>query len=1001
MSRQSPQSAVVVTSHEELFLARYQRLLAWAMRLTAGDRARAEDLVQDAFVQFTVARPDLSRVANLDGYLHAMLRNLHTSQARRAARLGERALPAFEYDSAELSLRATDPRSAQRTQDELRACCRYACARKETSKAGSVLILRFFHGYYPREIAEVLGGTRESVEERLRVARGEARQFLKDPSSLRFLRGRLHEEVRFARTGYTLDADELLADLRRAIFDSRQGDCPAAGELARLYAPGAGAVETKTLAHLVSCPRCMDEVNRLLGLAPLSERYPTDTADAEPPDRDGGDDDNAGGPPRGGATAEQARRCRRRARDVFEHQPRELSVAVNGRVLASQKTGAPRCEQRLAVTLGEEVEFVEVFSEQEVRLLMLRVDERAADGDGRPLTASVALSDERRLEATLSPGEPWPSLLVVYEDSPAALAATRSTVEAPADGARALRGVAPALPDAEAVGGSPAGREARSLGLTAAASRVSGWLGLKNFILRPAPLTAALALFVAAALLLTRVGGPAVSAAELLGRAGAAEDRLASDAGAVLHRTFLLEESVGGVRTRRRVEVWQSAARGLKARRVYDGEGRLVAGEWGAGGGAVYVRGLQARASAAGVDARSLAEAGEVWRLDLSAKTFAALVGDARGVTVEDALGAYALEYRGGREGVVSATLRLSKADLRATAQTLTLSRGEGTTEYRFFEGRVEKLRAEEVAPAVFEPDPELAGGAAAAPPGGGPGSQAAAGAASPAGPAAPAAVASPELEVEVAYLLSRVKADLGEQITLTRTTGGQLRVEALAETEARRDEILRALGPVAANPAVVLDVTTVAERARRTGAEEPAREVEVVTGAAPADADLRRYLAARGVGGERVGEEARRLAARAMSHSRQALLHASALRRLASRFSPEEARALDEAARGRWLAMVREHARAYAREVRALDGELRPVFPHAQLGTAGPNGAGPARAAARLVEISYASDAAVRSAFAASSDASGAARLRSQEFWRALGEGLALAAAVEAAYAQ
>src|ERR671917_1847283 len=88
-------------SHEEVFLARYGPLRAWALRLTGGDAARAEDLVHDAFVQFTFARPDLARVQNLDGYLYQMLRNLNTSQVRRASRRREGAPAVVEYDSVE------------------------------------------------------------------------------------------------------------------------------------------------------------------------------------------------------------------------------------------------------------------------------------------------------------------------------------------------------------------------------------------------------------------------------------------------------------------------------------------------------------------------------------------------------------------------------------------------------------------------------------------------------------------------------------------------------------------------------------------------------------------------------------------------------------------------------------------------------------------------------------------------------------------------------------
>ena len=147
-------------SHEEVFLARYGPLRAWALRLTGGDAARAEDLVHDAFVQFTFARPDLARVQNLEGYLYQMLRNLNISQMRRAGRRRGDEPAVFEYDSAESVLRGADPRDLIGVQDDLRQVCHYACVRKESSKAGSVLILRFMHGYYPAEIARFTGSTR-------------------------------------------------------------------------------------------------------------------------------------------------------------------------------------------------------------------------------------------------------------------------------------------------------------------------------------------------------------------------------------------------------------------------------------------------------------------------------------------------------------------------------------------------------------------------------------------------------------------------------------------------------------------------------------------------------------------------------------------------------------------------------------------------------------------------------------------------------------------------
>src|SRR6267143_3925200 len=247
--------------HEDVFLGRYTRLRAWAIQLTDGDRERAEDLVHSAYIQFNLTRPDLNAIVNLDGYFYRMLRNLYISGVRRSLRQQHRALSIIDYDSAEIGLRAADPRQHIRLQDELRQVCQYACARKETSKAGSVLILRFLHGYYPREIAQIMRCTREAVEERLRVARSEARQYLENPKGLRFLGERTGAQASSlanvktfapsrslqARTlalqsedaGFARTVDEFLNELRGMIFDSRKGECLTKEQMEGLYGDGA------------------------------------------------------------------------------------------------------------------------------------------------------------------------------------------------------------------------------------------------------------------------------------------------------------------------------------------------------------------------------------------------------------------------------------------------------------------------------------------------------------------------------------------------------------------------------------------------------------------------------------------------------------------------------------------------------------------------------------------------------------------------------------------
>ena len=177
-------------NHEELFLNRYPELLSWSLQISGYDRDRAEDLVHDAYLQWILVRPDLLTIRNLDGYLYGMLRNMHCAELRRSIRAANTSLSVVEYDSAVLSLqRATDEAQTTHMQDQLRTVCRYACVRKETSKAGSLLLLRFFHGYYPGETAKLAGIRRVTVDSWLRIARNEAKSYLENPEALKFMSG--------------------------------------------------------------------------------------------------------------------------------------------------------------------------------------------------------------------------------------------------------------------------------------------------------------------------------------------------------------------------------------------------------------------------------------------------------------------------------------------------------------------------------------------------------------------------------------------------------------------------------------------------------------------------------------------------------------------------------------------------------------------------------------------------------------------------------------------
>ena len=275
MSPKRAPSPEIFQSQEEAFVEHYDWLLRWALQFTNHDRERAQDLVQQVFAQFALAHTDLSAVQNIRAYLYTTLRNTYLSEARLTGRSHNETKSIVEYSIDDAPDGASDPYTLFQTQDQLRRVCQYACMRKQTSRAGSVLILRFFHGYHLSEIAKVLGSTCQAVRQSLKFARNEARIFLDDPGALKFIDGTQSGSVPFI--GTVCSADELLAELRRAIFRSCEGECLDSDALRTLYLERhIVAAENATLAHIVSCAKCLDGINGILGLPRLIERQPAD-----------------------------------------------------------------------------------------------------------------------------------------------------------------------------------------------------------------------------------------------------------------------------------------------------------------------------------------------------------------------------------------------------------------------------------------------------------------------------------------------------------------------------------------------------------------------------------------------------------------------------------------------------------------------------------------------------------------------------------------------------
>jgi RNA polymerase sigma factor (sigma-70 family) len=1000
-------------NREQLFTERYQSLLAWALRLTNQDRESAEDLVQDAFVQFVLGRSRLEEIENIDGYLRRMLRYMHCSRMSRSAQHLHETLSLADYDSFHLGWTAIEPARHVQASEELYQICAYACSRKESSKAGSVLILRFFHSYVPSEIARVLNATGNCVRQWQGVARREARLFMNRPGRLRFVNA---QPVAGQNVAYLRSDCALMRELQQMIFNSRQGDCIAREELEEVYANDqSDTLSTAKLAHIVSCPVCLDMVNNLLGLPLLAERYQSESHEPKDPPSDSGDGPSAG------RVQDLNRKFGTRLRETREHKPHELRITVNGFLVSSLKVSSDLSELNLNLTPDEPVEFVEVSSEQGVQLLFFTLNPIGPQGEQ---WAWIELSEGRSLEACFR-DDNGPSLHVVYRDPGPEHSC--STVENLNTALSSPLFVVPggSKLDEQKVTNqsvvfhlrswarwlSEALRELAKWPVVARENQLSNNEGVPLFTVLSQShystrrrawawstvLVSAIA--VVGFLFLKSNLSTTMTASMVLERASAAEQNTGVDP--VRHRFISLEErrsAEGAVVERRKIEIWENRVNGNRAQRLYDDSNQLIAGVWQTGNGSrtVYHHGAKPQTQPLPAAESLLLNLDDVWQLEPSARSFNTLIAEPTLTEVEEQATTYVLRYEQNRaigaSHLLKATLTVSKSDFRAIEQTLLVERGGELREYRFTEASFELVPFKAVAPSAFEIEPELTGGAGKT---GGPGDWAIRDLTSSRVPPSPNTSAPPaasaELEVDVAYLLNQAKADRNEQVALTRSAGGSLRVEGVVDSQQRKEEFLKALSPVSANPAVKIDIRTIAEATQRTTAAGPAvrvQEAEETSDTIAVEKELRAYFSKRSAAGS-IDQAIQSYSSRVVNRAYRALFHAIELKRLIERFASVDMRTVAPDARAKWLTMLHEHATAFARENAALREEIQPVFfPGVVLQNNEDaliqSDADLARVVERLHKLALSNNEAIRSAFTISAQSSANA-FKSVGFWQSL----------------
>jgi hypothetical protein len=417
------------------------------------------------------------------------------------------------------------------------------------------------------------------------------------------------------------------------------------------------------------------------------------------------------------------------------------------------------------------------------------------------------------------------------------------------------------------------------------------------------------------------VGSPTVNAQQLLAHASAAEKAHDDNPNVVSHRSLQLEKrryNDKHVLFRRRIEVWHSGALGITARRVYDDSGKLVAGEWSErnDSSSVYEHGAKTEISAGAENvSKALDSPEELWKYELSAKSFKGLAGadadvqaDKRG---DHFVIHYAPKYRSLATRLVSAALTVRKDDLRAIALELTVqeqansnTQDEAVTPmvYSIFESSYEQQPALEVNPQVFQADAEFL-----------------------ASPATKQSDLGADLQIETTYLLDQVGATLGQEVTVKLGTDRKLHIEGVVETESRKAQIIKALIPVRHNPIAEINLITVAEAMQRQRVKPSAAATTVVQAkrtSIPLFAELSQHFSDETPTDSSVDVHAKiqRLSEQVLEDSGEAMRHAWVLKRLENTLTPTEVGNLSEATHKEYLCMVATHAQ----EVGARNAKLR-----------------------------------------------------------------------------
>jgi DNA-directed RNA polymerase specialized sigma24 family protein len=884
-----PSFELAVPRQDRLLEQYYERLQEWALLLTRGDVSKAQDIVHELCLHLTLSAPDLSKVQNLNAYLYTCLRHIFLSDIARSAREALYSLRPDDFDSVQMAIRSQPAGDPVQQQNDLRRICAYAIWRKAQTKSASYFILRFFHGYYRRDVATIAGVPLSSIDPKLNKIRSEIHLYLREPGKLQFTNRELPPSPRLYWV--PLSSQAVFKELRETVLLAREGECLTEDELLAHYrTPQPAAISCSLLSHIVSCERCLSVIDQHFNRPTLKDREPLDGLGSS-------SDEHHTGPQGAQALRREAmfRSVRRHGSEILDHHPRTLSIAVDGKILASRDVRSEKSMLSARIERPENTNFIEVFSEQGIRLALLSIIELPPDSPHQRVQR-VALSDDRWLELTLTFDGLGLNSEVTYFDPSLSVQSEEDAPESVV------------IPQIEP------------------GPNLMPWPGVSSFgavirrlfcpVLPPVAAWSLLlaCIFCVAGYYVYRHEHPAehtLNARQLLSHSIQIE--AANLKGQTEHQVLHFEErSVdGNVLSNGTIDLWRDGDDKRHMRRLYDEQHRLVAAEW------VQRDGQRGQYPQAGDSLLSNADrkliADEYWKQDMSPSAFRGLNGEnAEMRSTEDG---YALTVGPGaaHPQLISATLVFDH-HFHPTREIMRVRSGNDIREIHFVEADYERRPSWSVPDAIFDPrDQGLRSGVEGRPPlSEGSGSQ----------------VQLTELNIAVLYQLSNLNADSSEPIEVERTSDGHIRVAGMVANDDRKREIESRLNLLHNHQLLRMQVASPSDLKNR--AKGPLRPLTGVVSTyylgqtSPlADGLLREYFEKQGLSGDSLDAAVAGFSHEVLGRAQRALQNTFALKRLSQISSQSDLRYISLSSQQQWTEMVVKHASALEVELRALREQL------------------------------------------------------------------------------